>query len=1046
LLPLTGYSEAYAVPASAGAIFSLKYTTTNTAGATIKFNVTDPTGKIEPDVTSAGRKIAIDDAKVTLITIGAGATDTISITDQGLADVVSTGDLIKFDAALVGSDNTSITALASANKAFQVTVAGAVVTFTTDLDLATENDLTGEVDGAIVATVLREARSADNSYVIDTGGTATDGTAANRTRNVVFLNLDGAANTRSATVQGWTDDANLLNGQVDSSESLSAARTIQFVKVSEITASTTLTNPNVGDVSLAAKVTTTPLLNGDQLVNNTSAIGQGAAKDFIRVLFTRQDSTVKVASDSAVQSTVDGSWSASVSADVSNRDAVWTANDAAITATAGAAVWGFTAAIDLAEDSTPAIDSVSVTAAKVVTVNVATAHFFRTGDLVTVASADVAAIDETEASITVISATSFTYKLTTTDVVVAVTDATLADTTVTMATYGDAPKYLSGRVFSGTHSAQALINTTDAAVDTAERYTATGSASTLGTLVAASADIRFTTVGTETLQGSSTIANANVVTDAVVKVGALSATVTATVLDADGDAVGAGRSVAFTIARSNSTIKVNNEIASGSVVTDLNGQATFTVTDTLGLAGSKVTITAIAEGVATATSDVSLEWEAQSYGLIDLNTTDTSIGATRTIVKGSSYDLALLVADQWNAAPAADTYRVLVSGSGVTEGVVTLTSGMATVKVSDNGVSTSIASKLQLQKKNATTGVFADEGALVTLTTTTTDKGALTLGADGTSLYGSTVDLSDLVAAKALVERDTRSSFVALPVYTNDVVVSGKATNSTTGANLGSSVVTVSGPSSILFVNGSVEKRGTVTLVADGNGEFTVTLYSTTAQTDSVITVTANGVSKTTKVSFTGAGVGEGTSLVVTMPAAVKPASTFQVKAKLADAYGNGVNTAAGRVKVTYTGAGIVFGTLPTETDANGELMFSVLLGSNDTGSVNVTVSYDQNADLDFVDAKDLNTSGTTAITASGVASSETKVNVGSFKGYVALYAKGYAGQKMSAIVAGKWIVVESLASDFERVVRFTGAGYTITTKIYIDGVQIGSEFTTVTK
>ena len=74
------------------------------------------------------------------------------------------------------------------------------------------------------------------------------------------------------------------------------------------------------------------------------------------------------------------------------------------------------------------------------------------------------------------------------------------------------------------------------------------------------------------------------------------------------------------------------------------------------------------------------------------------------------------------------------------------------------------------------------------------------------------------------------------------------------------------------------------------------------------------------------------------------------------------------------------------------------------------------------------------------------KVNVGSFKGYVALYAKGYEGQKMSAIVAGKWIVVESLASDFERVVRFTGAGYTITTKLYIDGVQVGDDFTTLTK
>jgi len=34
----------------------------------------------------------------------------------------------------------------------------------------------------------------------------------------------------------------------------------------------------------------------------------------------------------------------------------------------------------------------------------------------------------------------------------------------------------------------------------------------------------------------------------------------------------------------------------------------------------------------------------------------------------------------------------------------------------------------------------------------------------------------------------------------------------------------------------------------------------------------------------------------------------------------------------------------------------------------------------------------------------------------------------------------------FERVVRFTGAGYTITSKIYIDGVMIGDAFTTNTK
>jgi hypothetical protein len=243
----------------------------------------------------------------------------------------------------------------------------------------------------------------------------------------------------------------------------------------------------------------------------------------------------------------------------------------------------------------------------------------------------------------------------------------------------------------------------------------------------------------------------------------------------------------------------------------------------------------------------------------------------------------------------------------------------------------------------------------------------------------------------------------------------------------------------MLFENGSVSKRGSLSfLSAATTGRFQVLVYSTSAQTDSVVTVTVNGVSKTVKVTFTGIGVGEGTSLVVTMPAAVKPASTFQVKAKLSDAFGNGVTASAGRVKVTYTGAGIVFGTLPTSTDANGELMFSVLLGSNDTGSVNVTVQYNQNGDTDFTDAKDLTTVGTTAITASGVvaASSDTIVNVGTFSGKLVVYALNAAGSEVSYKIAGKWVtqvVTSDLLMRYDRVVGATGA--TIKVDIYVDGV-----------
>lgn len=75
------------------------------------------------------------------------------------------------------------------------------------------------------------------------------------------------------------------------------------------------------------------------------------------------------------------------------------------------------------------------------------------------------------------------------------------------------------------------------------------------------------------------------------------------------------------------------------------------------------------------------------------------------------------------------------------------------------------------------------------------------------------------------------------------------------------------------------------------------------------------------------------------------------------------------------------------------------------------------------------------SVTASDSASSGQKVNAGSFKGYVAIYAKGHKGSKLSAKVGKDWIIVESLASDFERITDFTGPGVDIAVRIYIDRV-----------
>jgi hypothetical protein len=326
----------------------------------------------------------------------------------------------------------------------------------------------------------------------------------------------------------------------------------------------------------------------------------------------------------------------------------------------------------------------------------------------------------------------------------------------------------------------------------------------------------------------------------------------------------------------------------------------------------------------------------------------------------------------------------------------------------------------------------------------------VTLDVDNSTIYGNaTADLSNAQAAKAVVAQDRRTNIATRPEYTNAVVVTGRVSNASTTAVRPGAMVTLSGASNILFSEGGLDSFGSISVIADVSGEFSVELFSNTAQIDSVITVTSNGASSTVKVTFTASAATAGTALAVSAPASVASGSTFTVTATLTDVYGNPVQvTDTTDILVTYTGPGIVFGILPTVTNAKGQLSFAVLLGTNDKGTAAITVSYDQSSDGDFtgVLTGDIDLVSTASVVVGGAAASDTKVNVGTFKGYVALYAKGYKGKKMSAIVAGKWIVVASLASDFERVVRFTGAGYTITTKIYIDGVQIGSEFTTVTK
>ena len=1049
LAPTTG--TAYAV--LLGQSFSLKSNSASGvtgSGKYLKFLIEDSTGTVTVDQSDANDGAAFS---------GTAASTLYEVVTTAWAETIAGG--VNTVTATVAShklktgDRINLKSAGSTLQAGTVTAATDATSVVFTLDIATTAGLDDTeagiirllpdtaVGGKFVYETREDTNSADKKLVLTTASTT----------------------AKSATVTSWIDDND--NGVIDTTEHQSAAQTVSFVPITGITPTVTLSPVTTGDTALTATISTSPALNGQQVGN-----------DKVGAVFTRQDS-VKELAKLATYNVDTALWEVSAGLEVGAIAGL----EEYGTATAGN--WGFTnpttrggADATAADPNTEGITAIAVSTAGVVTVTTALVHELRTGDKITMvidADADDAGVaiaaESTAVTVTATGTKTFTYSVSETTLPTAALSDTdlMVDTVYTIATY--TTNGLVTRAFPGTYTAQfAAMNKTnvDLAKVTNEFLTKVGSAVSNGAAVKTAASLSVDAV--EGATAGKTGADATDILN-----GTTSASVTVTVLTSTG-AAAAGVSVkgsvngvptgsgVFTL---NSAVAVNGTAAY--VTTNAAGQATFTVTNSVAAIGDAVVLSFTTEGI-TAVAET-LTWNDAQYRIIDLNdTTEQSAGIRdRFAVTGGSYTFSIAVIDQYrNAAPAAFGLLSTVSGRAVSTGYIELTAGRASVTVADGsiGAGAFADTDLQIVKKVAgswTTPTDADvvnwdqayaAGAVAAVAgeqtvvrvnfATQTDKVTLNAGAASSPNTATAADLAATVATVALTEADLRLVGSAAPSYAaaNKGVVSGSVANSVTGAANKGAVVTAT-LAGALFKVGNVWKKDSISLLTDVNGFFAVEVYAATSGSKTVTIASGNATSATAAVVYTGIA---GTAvLTVTSPAAVKPATTFTVSAKLADEFGNAVDTAAGAIKVTYTGSGIVFGTLPTETDSTGSLSFAVLLGSNDSANAVITVSYDQNADGDFVDAKDLNVTSTTQITASGVAAAAEKVNVGSFKGYVALYAKGYKGQKMSAIVAGKWIVVASLATDFERVVRYTGAGYDIVTTIYIDGVMIDT-FNTTTK
>ena len=833
------------------------------------------------------------------------------------------------------------------------------------------------------------------NYVIDSNDAVNTGAD-----HVLRLVATSTTATTEVKVTAWVDKNN--NGLIDSDESKSPVRTVKFLKAADITATTTIRPATVADSTVTADVVFTPTLNGNMIIRNEGLTATTITSNIAKVNFTRQgDSTAVTGNTNGSYSNTTKTWSfPSVDFATSNG---WTVtNGTKVTPGANG---------EATQAGKIFLQTAAVSATGVVTMTTgiytssawtAAAHGLRVGDKIIITDEDGTKVWESASAVTITSVpttSSFTFKITSTTAVAATT---LGITTSTEA-FWTVDTYLRDSVEAGAITAQFYFDsagTGNVSTPNVAQTVAPKASISVGAQVVGASGIAVDGVASATVSAAGSIYKGTTTANAVVSV-----------TDVLGDPVAAGVDVALTATKSSSgTVKLNGTTVTSSTVvyakTNASGEIPLVIENSSALATNTLAITAASQG---ATATKTFTWEDKNYTLHDLaDTTAANSSRARTVAPGASYTFNLLAQDQFKAPAGADV-RLLVTTEDrtVSQNIVALTAaGTATVVVADGGLGAGTSTGVKIGFQKLTSGVWSTQSGTDSFQDWNNDAAeqddlakvvinydvsvpTLTLNINGANFPGSgTADNAAAVAVAALKVIDLRNTAGVAGAYTSAQTgtVSGQVTNAF-GVAMPGTFVTVSG-ANLLFNSGDVWTSSSVTLLTNATGQFSVNVFSSTFGAK-VVTATVGSASKTFTVTYT--GIAGDASLTVTTPAAVKPASTFQVKAKLADVFGNGVDTAAGRVKVTYTGAGIVFGTLPTETDANGELQFSVLLGSNDTGTISVTVSYDQNGDADYIDAKDLATTSTTEITASGVAAAAAKVNVGSFKGYVALYAKGYA-------------------------------------------------------
>jgi len=899
-----------------------------------------------------------------------------------------------------------------------------------------------------------EVQTADNDFVVALGTGALGDYSGD---NLLALGVkDETTTDYTVTVQAWLDTNG--NNTIDSTEYAAAVQTVKFYDEKSVTATATVLAPTLGATSVKAEIVTTPELNGQQLGTNA-----------INAKWTTQGNANSVFAD-ATRSSANAAGSTTYDGDTKK----WTST-AQLYGAANATPWSGSAlsTVDLA---TWTAHTNNTTTTKFY--NKGAAHGLTVGAFATIASAAVGgtgtaawniatATKIVETSANVVEFGGFTGLTG----VASGAAVTLSAGTLTYATKPAAQ----ATVVAGSYSADAYIGTT----------TKLAAATGAGVVAATASNITATVAGTVTNTGveNSDASNASTVT--VKSTTKTAIPVSVAIVTSTGAAVAANIPVTVTAGSPTGTYTVDGTSVTAaktfSYKTDANGKIAFSVASSTAANGNTLTLTITAEGLTGASAAaVTVAYADATYLLKDLK--DPAAVLERNVTTGGSVTFDLALVDQFGGILTSADYRFVVTTGGrtVSSNTYPLTAGKTSVVVPDNAVTgTTTTVDVDVQKKDANGDWGSDDITATNLVNTeeveewangsgrrtinyaAASTLAVQLNASGATTYGgSAADLAGTTETTALKAVDNRLTNVDA-TQTGSTNISGRVATAQTQVGAGSQLVTISGPSTVYFLQGDVYAQGTLSFYATATtGVFDVVALSNVAQKDTVITVTSNGVSSTVKVTFAVATASGrlGTSLAVNAPQIVKSGRTLVITGTLTDKFGNGIDTDTStsnaaanaedntnldagdaRFLVTYTGPGFVLETLPLATDADGKFSVRVLLGSDETGLATLKVVY--GGANGIISSTDTVANADITVSKSILVGTSASVSAGSKKANVVV--KNAEGLTVK-VVSGSKSTTKTATSDSYKLSLSKLTSGSKTVKVYVNDILVASKKVTV--